>query len=662
VESRRIRLTINLAIGALVGMFVLFSASGIYLYLLSRTLPDLEVDPAAFRSARTSVVYAADGSVLTEWHGAEDRKLVSLDRVSKVMRDAVVAIEDERFYMHHGVDTEAIARALKVNTETGDYSQGGSTITQQVVKVLFLGRDRTITRKVREALLAFQLETKADKDKVLETYLNVVYFGGGSYGVESASRRYFGRAASDLSLPEAALLAAVIRSPAYYSPTAHPENAVKRRNVVLKKMFELGYISEGEQRDAAASPLGLAPPREVPEVAPYFIEYVKQDLIDRLGADKVFNGGLRVHTSLELRLQKIAEHAAWGTLNQPGDPEVSVAAVDHRSGRVLAMVGGRDYKKDQFNLASQGRRQPGSAFKPFVLVAALERGVSADQVFSAAPYSVQVTDGVWRVQNYENARTAGSLTLRSATMWSVNTVYARLIMKVGPKAVVRVARSMGIVSPVEPNPAIALGGLSTGVTPLEMAAAYGTIATGGLRFVPTGVVKVTDDRGRLVYAPDFTGKRAIPQDVAVRASLMLHEVVTNGTGTSARIPQWAAGKTGTTQSYRDAWFVGYAGDVSTAVWVGHRDGQVSMTDVHGIKVTGGSFPAIIWREFMRQAASYGSAAVVAPVPLPGVSGSPTVVRVRICDETFLLANPRCPNTTELELEPGLVPKRVCDKH
>jgi len=323
------------------------------------------------------------------------------------------------------------------------------------------------------------------------------------------------------------------------------------------------------------------------------------------------------------------------------------------------MVGGRDFNANQFNLAEQGRRQPGSAFKTFVLVAALEQGIRPDQVFEASPYSVQVTDGIWNVQNYENQVTAGNMTLQAAVDYSVNAVFARLIMYLGPDKVVDAAKRMGIVTPLEPNPAIALGGLKYGVSPLEMASAYGTLANNGIRTTPTGVVRVLDDRGNSVYEPDLAPTRALDRAVAVQASLMLHDVVERGTGAQAKIGTWAAGKTGTTQSYRDAWFVGWSGDVSTAVWVGHRSAQVPMENVHGTRVTGGSFPASIWREFMTEATKARSAAVTPAAAAEMPAGQ---VLCRICEDSMALANKRCPNTVDLYLEPALVPKTTCTLH
>lgn len=661
--SRRLATILKITAAALGVLFVLLLASGFYLYRLSATLPDLDVTNRSLQTARTSVVYAADGTVLAEWHGEEDRTVVAFDKIPEQLRNAVVAIEDERFYSHNGVDMQAVMRAFRANAAEGAITQGGSTITQQLVKLMFTDGRRTLKRKIREALLAYQLEARADKDEVLQTYLNTVYFGHGEYGVERAAQRYFGVSVSDLTLPQCAMLAGVIRSPGQYSPIDEPDAAFARRNVVLAKMEDLGYIDQAEELSASQTPLVVAPPQDVPALAPYFVEYVKQELLRELGADAVFTGGLRVQTSLEPTVQRQAEKAALANLGAPGDPECALVALEHGSGRVIALVGGRDFHANQFNLASQGHRQPGSAFKTFVLATALGEGIRPEQVFDASPYSVQVKDGVWNVQNYENAITSGKLSLRAATNWSVNAVFARLIMKVGPQDVVDTAHKMGITSPVEDNPAIALGGLTEGVTPLEMASAYGTLASGGSHVPPSGIVQVTNDRGDIVYEPMREVTSALPKTVAVATSLMLHDVVENGTGAGAKIPGvWSAGKTGTTQSYRDAWFVGYAEDVSCAVWVGYREGQIDMTNVHGIKVTGGSIPAKIWRDFMAGALKFQRSAVTPPTSSPDTDDAKKGILVRICPDSMKLANKRCPDPVEMYLDPALVPKGTCDRH
>jgi len=658
VRRERIISVLWVACGSLVLVALVTVGAGMYLYGLSRSLPDLsQVKPSAYTPQNT-IVYAADGSVLAEWHGDENRRTVTSDAMPTTLKRAVVAIEDRRFYVHDGVDMQAILRAAKANADAGGVRQGGSTITQQLVKLVFTRGERTLTRKIKEALLAYDLEDHADKDEVLAAYLNTVYFGNGAYGVESAARRYFDSTAPSLTLSQSALLAGIIRSPAAYDPIARPQEALARRNLVLQQMRKQGYITSEQERAAAAEELLIARSRSAPQFAPHFVEYVKAELVRRLGPERVYSGGLNVHTTLEPEIQRSAERAAK-TLSGEGDPAVALVALRHSDGSILAMVGGPDYKENQFNLATQGRRQPGSAFKPFVLVAALEDGVKPSQAFKATPLSIPVKDGVWNIENYENSFTRGSLSLHAATNWSVNAVYARLIMRVGPQRVADVARKMGIVSPLDPDPAIALGGLRQGVSPLEMASSFGTLANGGVRVAPSAIALVTNDDGRRVLETKVERKRVLDKRVATEAALMLHDVVERGTGQKARMGRWAAGKTGTTQSYRDAWFVGWSGGISTAVWVGHPEAQIAMTDVHGVKVTGGSFPAQIWSRFMRGAVAAQSGAVT---PSDYIDSRSAQVKVVICRESMKLGNKRCTDTVEISLAHSLVPRTACTLH
>lgn len=648
------------ASGALAVVLVLLLAFAGYLAHLSTTLPDLRADPGAIRMAQTSIVYAADGSVLAEWYDAEDRTVIPDESMPQSLKDAVVAIEDRRFYEHSGVDVQAIARAFSINTGAGEVRQGGSTITQQTVKLLFTEGERTLKRKIEEALLALQLEGRADKDVVLGVYLNMVYYGHGAYGVQSAAQRFFGVDAPDLTLEQSALLAGCIQSPTRYDPFVNPSAALERRNLVLRVMRDEGHVSDAEAADAAARPLGLAegaPARQL--VAPYFVEYVRRDLLEELGSERLYRGGLRIHTTLDPTAQRAAEAAARGVLPDPADPEVAIASVRWRDGAVVAVVGGRDFSAEQFDLATQGKRQTGSAFKPFVLAAALEEGHTLDSMWEATPFSTPVKDGIWHVENYENAITGGTYSLQTATTWSINTVYARLIMAVGADKVADTAHRMGITSEINEDPAIALGGLTQGVSPLEMASAFGTIANGGLAVAPSGIDRVTDSEGELVYAPERDGTRAISAEVASTLAGALGQVYAAGTGSSANFGQWAAVKTGTAQSWRDAWLVGYSGELSTAVWVGYPKAQVAMDNVHGIRVTGGSFPAQIWKNYM-QVASVGASSPQGVTPAaPGVTAREQWVSYTVCAESMKLAGARCPETMDLAFPAGAISDEVC---
>jgi penicillin-binding protein 1A len=656
-NSRRVK-AVQLAAGVTVTLALIVLFAGFYLAYVYWSLPDLQTAPSALRAARTSIVYAADGSVLAEWHGEQDRKVVAFESIPRSMRDAVVAAEDPRFFEHDGVDLSAVLGAYR----SGDPG-ARSTLTLQLARLMLADvRSAGLTRRVQQMLMAYELEARTSKERVLEAYLNTVYFGNGSYGVESAARGYFGKSVSDLTVPESAMLAGVIRSPSRFAPTSDLPVATARRDAVIASMREIGVLTPEQASAAIATPVVLAPPAQAPKSAPYFVEYVKQQLIEALGSSAVFTGGLRVYTTLEPAMQAEAEKAVAAILPAETDPEAAVVSLDPRDGRILALIGGRDFAKDQYNLAVQGRRQPGSAFKPFVLVAALESGVSADRAFDTSPYTVRVADGDWRVENYEGAFPTGTMTLRLATAWSVNAVFARLIMEVGPEKVVDAARRMGITSPLEPNPAIALGGLSKGVTPLEMASAYGTLAASGLRAAPSAVLRVEDGSGKVIYQPAVESTRAVSPEVASKTTELLREVVERGTGIAARIGVPAAGKTGTTQSYRDAWFVGYTGEICTAVWVGYRRGQIDMLDVHGIRVTGGSFPATIWNRYMSAAIARRAGAPPAGAPAATPDPSSPERLVRICVATFMLANPRCPEVYEVELALDRVPKGTCTLH
>lgn len=658
-SRRRLVRALLVLVGVLGALIVALLGSALALSITAAKLPDLRSEIGTIDIAQTSIVYASDGTVLAEWDDGERRTVVSQDQMSPEVRSAVVAIEDRRFFEHGGVDLRAIGRALSRNVESGGVREGGSTITQQTVKLLYTDGERTVWRKIKEAVLATAFETRADKDDVLDTYLNLVYFGRGAYGVESAAQRFFGVTARDLTLAQSALLAGCIQSPTRYDPVAHPEAAVERRNLVLTVMADEGLITRQRAAEVAAEPLGLREEQpETPPRAPYFVEYVRRELLQQLGSDTLYKGGLRIHTSLDPAAQAAAEEAAHSTLSDPADPEVAIASLRVGDGAVLALVGGRDFAADQFDLSTQGRRQPGSAFKPFVLTAALENGYTTGSTFSAAPYEVQVKDEMWHVENYENRLTGGEYTLDQSTVHSINTVYARLIVELGPEKVVDVAKRMGITSHVDPDPAIALGGLKEGVSPLEMASAYSTFANSGVAVSPSGVAQVLDSQGELVYQPDRSGRPVIDPSIAATVSEVLNKVYTSGTGVGAQTGRWAAVKTGTSQSHADAWTIGWSDSVCTAVWVGYRAGQIPMTDVHGISVTGGSLPASVWKTFMTTY-DVRRSAIEDEIAHP-LSGDSTLYRV--CSDSIKLANPTCPSVMELLLPTDALAGETCPRH
>jgi penicillin-binding protein 1A len=496
-------------------------------------------------------------------------------------------------------------------------AQGASTITQQFVKnALVAQKNRSLFQKLKEAALAYQLERKWTKEKILTEYLNTVYFGEGAYGIESAARVYFGwnhpgcepNCAAVLEPAEAAMLAGLIASPASYSPVQNPAVSLERRNLVLQRMYDQGLITSSELRDAQRQTLPprneIRTPKKVSR-SPYFTSWVEDQLVDRYGSGNTFGGGLKIRTTLDLDFQKAAEEAIAGRLGGIG-PSAALVAIDNDTGGVRAMVGGGDFQQRPFNLATQGHRQPGSAFKPFTLVAALERGISPGRTFSSTPKTLQGARGPFKVENYED-RYAGVASLASATTSSDNSVYAEVGYKlVGTRAIAKVAREMGVHTPVSRNPAMVLGGLKQGVTPLEMAKAYETLAergevvSGTLASREGAPVTYTRVEGGGIEDENKTRrKRAIPEGVAEQATQILSTVVTAGTGRAANIGEFAAGKTGTTENYQDAWFVGFTDEMTVAVWVGYPEGAKPMeTEYRGEPVAGGTFPAEIWRDFM----------------------------------------------------------------
>lgn len=651
-SKRRVVLISLLAVFLLIIGLLAFSAILGFTSLTS-DLPSLEKQ-AVRPSALTTKVYAADGTFLADLHAEENRVVIPLSDVPLQLQQAVIAIEDERFYDHKGVDLEGIARAIVVNLETGWGSEGASTITQQYVRNVMLTPEKTMKRKIKEAVLAYQVEQKYSKKVILEKYLNTVYFGQGCYGVETASETFFGKKAADLTLTESALLAGVVRSPNRDNPYANLEAAMKRRDVVLNKMVELKYITKAQAEEAKKVPTEIKPIQQQVIPAPYFVEYVKQLLIDKYGANTVFKGGLRIYTTVDLRMQQAAEEAAWTILDRANDPAATLVAIEPKTGYIKAMVGGKDFNAQKLNLAVQGHRQAGSAFKIFVLVAAIEQGISPSKVYGAGAITIQLPGRDWHVENAEPSE-GGAMTIRAGTIHSVNCLYARLVMDVGPKNVVEMAKKMGIVSPLDPVPSIALGGLRIGVNALEMASAYGTVANEGKYTPPIGVIKVTDSDGKVLEENKPDPKQVISPATTFLVSDILQDVIRMGTGRRANIGRPAAGKTGTAQSYRDAWFCGYTPDLACAVWVGYPQGQIAMRSVHGTRVFGGTFPAQIWARFMRKALENTPPTQFAAAPAG-------VVRVRICADTGLLPTKFCPNVTSGVFVKGQAPNKRCELH
>jgi penicillin-binding protein 1A len=530
-----------------------------------------------------------------------DRVDIPFSQMPQVLRDAVVAAEDHDFYEHGGLSVTSVIRAAWTNNIRGRVVQGGSTITQQYVKNAYVGTHRSILRKMKEAIVAIKLERSFSKEEILERYLNTVYFGRGAYGVEAAARTFFGIGARQLRLPQAAYLAGAIRSPETY---AHDlDLGKKRRDHVLDAMASLGMIARADADRAAATALRLRARQGgafSAVIGPNFVEDVRKLLVERYGSDAVYRGGLRVTTTLDFGMQKAAEDAIKGVLTLASDPEAALVAIDPKTGAVRAMVGSRvGFASRQINLASQGHRQPGSAFKPFVLAAALQDGASVRSTFRA-PAQITLETGFepWTVRNYDH-RDYGTLDLVQATEDSVNTVYAQLIVKIGASKVVQAAHLAGIESRLSAIPSLALG--TETVTPLEMATAYSTFATGGM-YAPSFLVsKIVNANGKTLFEHEEKPKRALDMKTANTVAYAMQKVIQEGTGRRASIGRPAAGKTGTTEEHADAWFGGFTPDMTAVVWMGYPESRKPMNDVHGIQVVGGSLPAQIWRDFMKKA-------------------------------------------------------------
>ncbi len=650
-RGRFLKILFTLAILTILAFF----STGIGLLVgLTNDLPRLE-DQAQVKAAQTSKVYSADGRLITTFHAEQNRVIIPLSEIPQNMKTAIIAIEDERFYQHEGLDLKRIIGALLADIKAGGRpTQGASTITQQYVKNIFLTNEKTLERKIKEAALSYQIEQKYGKDKILEKYLNTVYFGSGCYGVETAAETFFNKKAKEMTLSECALLAGLPKSPNNYSPYTNPEKTKTRRDTVLNKMVELGFITETEAETTKATPVEVKPIREKITQAPYFVEYVKQLLIDEFGENTVFKGGLRIYTTINLKKQAYAEEAIAKTLDREDDPSAALVAIEPETGYIRAMVGGKDFNTQKFNLATQGKRQAGSSFKTFVLTTAIEEGFSPNQVYDSGPTTIKLPGKDWHVTNYAGGG-GPPMTIIQGTIKSVNGVYARLMMDVGPEKVVKVAKKMGITSSLEPYPAIALGGLKTGVCPLEMASAYGTLANEGVHCKPIAILKVVDANENTIKENKVQNKIAVKPATAYLVNSILQDVIKRGTGVRAKIGRPAAGKTGTAQNYQDAWFAGYTPDLSAAVWVGYQKGQIPMRNVHGIRVTGGSFPAQIWARFMLKSLE-DTPRTAFPIPKSGL------VRVSICAETGLLPTEFCSHITVGTFVKGTQPTKKCTLH
>ncbi|HWC11842.1 MAG TPA: transglycosylase domain-containing protein, partial [Acidimicrobiales bacterium] len=572
------------------------------------------------------VVLARDGSGLATLHEEENRVPVPLSKVPPHVIRAVLDAEDDRFLEHGALDLRALTRALVVNVQGGGVFEGGSTITQQLVKISLLNPRQEASRKIKEAALAIRLESDMTKQDILQRYLNAVYLGNHAYGFQAGAETYFQTDIDKVTLGQGIFLASLIRDPVGADPWTNPEEARARRDVVIDRMDALGHLQPGEAETLKAEPLPTPPPQEPPKGSDYFTERVKQQLLAdiRLGGTAseryaaVFKGGLTIRTTLDPGMQRMAEQAVAEVVPDSGGRfRAAMVSVEPTTGAVRALVGGSDFTSAKFDLAVQGAKQTGSSFKPFTLIAALENGFSInDSILGTAPCRIPNPGSEpWEPDNVEGSA-GGVLSLTDATVQSVNCAYARLVALVGPEKVVEAAKRMGITAELEPFLSITLG--AQPVSPLEMASAYATLAADGQRHPPQFVDEVLNRHGQLVFKNEPKGEQVVSPQIARTVNKTLTQVVQRGTGRAAAVPGWTpAGKTGSTDNNTNAWFVGYTPTLATAVWMGNPDVDEPMRNVGGITVYGGTYPARIWKAFMT-----GALAASPPVGFPEPEPSP----------------------------------------
>ena len=664
-------------------ILILGLALGFYLYHLSKDLPSLEklerINPEI-----ATVVYSADGEILHSFF-TFNRTYTPYEKIPKYVIDALISTEDRDFFHHWGINLTGIARALLVDLMHMEFKQGASTITMQLARNLYFGYAQTIDRKIKEALTAIQIERTYSKEEILSMYLNITFFGNHAYGIRAAAKRYFNKDVEDLTVEEAALLIGILKGQTYYSPIRHPERALKRRNVVLSMMMENGKLSKAEFDSLKQLPLKLdiTDPYKM-KVAPYFTEHVRRklnQLQDSLGVN-IYEDGLRIYTTLDTRVQKymemaIAKHidaiqarvrrqSVFQKLKEElGDSayeqiskvQLAFTAIDPHNGHILAMVGGRDFEKSKWNRVTQMMRQPGSAFKPFLYTAAIDNGYSPATKYPDLPTVEFNPDSTrWTPQNYSGTFSGKMVTLREALRRSLNSVAVRLIADITPQVVIKYAREMGITTPLHPYSSLALG--SADVIPLEIISAYGIFANNGVHVYPIAITKIEDRNGNVIYTQTPRMKEALSPETTYIMNDMLQTVVNRGTGVRVRTVfkfyEKAGGKTGTTNSYTDAWFIGFTPDLVAGVWVGLDDFKYSL----GRGMAGSVAALPFWADFMKMV--YDSIPDIRKhADFPQASG---VARLKICAETNLLATPYCPETYEELFNLKYAPTKKCDKH
>jgi penicillin-binding protein 1A len=585
----------------LAAVAILFGVTAGVFFVNASDLPEVNA-LEEYRPSATTRLFADDGSLLAEFY-MENRTPIPLARIPKHVIDAFISTEDPRFYRHSGIDVTGVMRAMATNIRAGRIVQGGSSITQQLAKLLFLEPDKTLSRKLKEALLALQIERRYSKDEILNIYLNQVYLGSGAYGIEAAARTYFGKTTDQLTLAEGAMLAGLPAAPNKYSPINHLDRAYQRRGHVLRRMVDEGKITAAEAANAGKEPFVKQPAKEEHFKAPYFVEYIRQQLAEKYGSTALYRGGLNVYTTLDLQMQELAEKGVAKGLDalakrhprtEGGPIQGALLAIDPGSGQIKAMVGGRDFSKSEFNRSTQALRQPGSSFKPFVFAAAIDKGYRPEDIVMDTPvaYPGAKAGVLWRPGNFEN-KFEGAVTLRRALAHSINVVAVKLLADVGIPVVIDYARRLGITSPLNPYLPLALG--ASDVTLIEMTSAYAAFDNLGVHTTPVGVEKITDREGRVVEEVLPKTSQAISPDTAAMMTGMMAEVIQHGTGWEARVlGRPTAGKTGTTSDYKDAWFIGFIPNMVVGVWVGYDDHKPI-----GSKETGARAALPIWLDFMK---------------------------------------------------------------
>ncbi len=602
----------------------------------------------------TSRVYSENNKLLAEFF-LENRRPITLNDVPEMLLKALIATEDRRFYSHRGIDYRGVARAFVRNVRAGKIMEGGSTLTQQLAKVLFLTPERKYTRKLKEMALALKIEQSYTKNEILTMYLNQIYFGNGAYGIEAASQMYFGKPAKELTVAECALLAGLPRSPKYYSPFKAPDQAKFRRSYVLNRMVEAGVITSLQADEAKKTPLPLQAAFKPAGRAPYFIELVRQRVEERFGSSILYSGGLNITITINDELQSFAEEAVANGIGKiekhsaanRAPLQAALLAIKPSTGRIRAMVGGRDFSKSQFNRAWQALRQPGSAFKPIIYATALERGFSPSELLDDSPLIIKVDrKKTWSPENFTHTY-QGPVTLRNALTQSLNVPTVRLLEKIGVDETIRYSRQLGIRSPLTPYLSLALG--SSDVTLAELTSAYAVFANHGIRMGPVSIISISDSSGRVLYVNDAVPQQVMKPETAYLITNLLKGVVERGTGWKAReLGRPVAGKTGTTNDYRDAWFIGYTPSLVAGVWVGYDD-QKSI----GPRETGSRVALPIWLEFMKKA--------VADRPSEDFPAPDSIIFKQIDPRTGLLSSERCKLSIREAYLPGTEPHRFCDE-